>query len=125
VYVPSYRVSRGYVNRVNVSNTTVNQTTVTNVYNTTIVNNNTTINNVTYVNKNVNGAVTAVPQRSFASAQPVSRSAVRMDARQIASAPVNSRVAVAPTSNSACSEHVPTPRTEWQRLRLQSQIARS
>src|SRR5207248_11467635 len=78
VYVPSYRVSRGYVNRVNVSNTTVNQTTVTNVYNTTVINNNTTTINVTYVNKNVNGAVTAVPQRSFASAQPVSRSAVRM-----------------------------------------------
>ena len=53
VYVPSYRVSPAYVNRVNVTNTTVNVTQVTNVYNTTIVNNNTTINNVTYVNRNV------------------------------------------------------------------------
>src|SRR6185437_16172944 len=62
VYVPSYRVSRGYVDRVNVSNTTVNTTTITNVYNTTIVKNTTNITNVTYVNRNVQNAVTAVPQ---------------------------------------------------------------
>ncbi len=42
VYVPSYQVSREYVNRVNISNTTVNTTTVTNVYNTTVINKNTT-----------------------------------------------------------------------------------
>jgi hypothetical protein len=100
VYVPSYRVSRGYVNRVNVSNTTVNTTTVTNVYNTTIVNNNTNITNVTYVNRGVSGAVTAVPQRAFASAQPVARSAVAVNAKDLASAPISSRAALAPTSNS-------------------------
>jgi hypothetical protein len=108
VYVPSYRVSPGYVNRVNVSNTTVNQTTVTNVYNTTIVNNNTTINNTTYVNRNVSGAVTAVPQRSFASAQPVSRSAVAVNAREVASAPLASRASVAPTNNSVLGAHANT-----------------
>jgi Family of unknown function (DUF6600) len=100
VYVPSYPVSRGYVNRVNVSNTTVNVTQVTNVYNTTIVNKTTVINNVTYVNKNVSGAVTAVPQQAFTSGQPVSHIAVPVNAREIASAPVNARAAVAPTSNS-------------------------
>src|SRR5205807_9356637 len=68
VFVPSYRVTPAYVNRVNTSNTTVNQTTLTNVYNTTIVNNNTNITNVNYVNRNVNGAVTAVPQRAFVTA---------------------------------------------------------
>jgi hypothetical protein len=99
VYVPPYHVSPAYVNRVNISNTTVNQTTVTNVYNTTIVNNNTTVNNVTYVNRNVNGAVTAVPQHAFAGGQPVARSAVTLTRQQIAAAPVNARVAVAPTQN--------------------------
>src|SRR5579862_6739873 len=79
VYVPSYPVSRGYVNRVNVSNTTVNVTQVTNVYNTTIINKTTTITNVTYVNRNVQGGVTAVPQRAFASAQPVARAAVAVN----------------------------------------------
>ena len=100
VYVPSYRVSRGYVDRVNVSNTTVNTTTITNVYNTTIVKNTTNITNVTYVNRNVQNAVTAVPQRTFVSAQPVARAVVRVNAQQIAAQPVSARVAVAPTRQS-------------------------
>jgi hypothetical protein len=101
VYVPSYHVSREYVNRVNISNTTVNNTTITNVYNTTIINNKTTnITNVNYANRNVRGAVTAVPQQAFASAQPVNRAAVTVNARDIASAPVSARVAVTPTQQS-------------------------
>jgi hypothetical protein len=108
VYVPSYPVSRGYVNRVNVSNTTVNVTQVTNVYNTTIVNKTTVINNVTYVNKNVSGAVTAVPQQAFTSGQPVSHVAVRVNARDLSSAPVNARAVVAPTSNSVLGVHANT-----------------
>ena len=97
VYVPSYHVSREYVNRVNISNTTVNNTTITNVYNTTIVNKTTNVTNVTYVNRNVQGAMTAVPQRAFAGAQPVARTAVVVNAREIAAAPVSTRVAVNPT----------------------------
>src|SRR5712671_6745018 len=115
VYAPSYPVSREYMNRVNISNTTVNTTTVTNVYNTTVINKNTTITNVTYANRNVQGAVTVVPQRAFASAQPVARAAVKVDARQIAAAPVSARVAVAPTRESvlgakaATANHVTAP----------------
>jgi len=105
VYVPSYRVSEAYVNRVNVTNTTVNTTIVRNVYNTTIVNNNTTINNVTYVNRNVQGGVTAVPQQAFASAQPVARSAVAVNARQFSNAPVSSRAAVPPARQSVMGAH--------------------
>jgi hypothetical protein len=101
VYVPSYHVSREYVNRVNISNTTVTNVTITNVYNTTIINKNTTnITNITYANRNVQGAVTAVPQRAFAGAQPVGKAAVVMSARDIAAAPVSARVAVAPTRES-------------------------
>jgi len=100
VYVPSYHVSRGYMNRVNISNTTVNNTTITNVYNTTIVNKSTNITNVVYVNKNVAGAVTAVPQRAFVNAQPVAREAVAVDAREMASGPVSSRATVAPSRES-------------------------
>ena len=105
VYVPAYRVSPTYVNRVNVSNTTVNQTTVTNVYNTTIVKNNTTINNVTYVNRNVRGGVTAMPQQAFASAQPVSRTAVAVNERQLQHAPVMTRAAVAPAPQAVLGMH--------------------
>jgi len=108
VYVPSYHVSREYVNRVNISNTTVNNTTITNVYNTTIVNKTTNITNVTYVNRNVQGAVTAVPQRAFVSAQPVARAAVVVNARDVASAPMSSRVAVAPTRESVLGARAAT-----------------
>lgn len=108
VYVPSYHVSEGYVNRVNVSNTNVSQTNVTNVYNTTIVNNNTTINNVTYANRNVQGGVTAVPQQAFASAQPVSRVAVPVSRGQFANAPVMTRAAVAPAPQAVLGPHVNT-----------------
>ncbi|MGD0920436.1 MAG: DUF6600 domain-containing protein [Terriglobia bacterium] len=100
VYVPSYNVSRGYMNRVNISNTTVNNITITNVYNTTIVNKSTNITNVVYVNKNVAGAVTAVPQRAFVNAQPVARAAVAVNAREMASGPVSSRATVAPSRES-------------------------
>lgn len=98
VYVPSYHVSEAYVNRVNVSNTTVNVTQVTNVYHTTIINNTTTnVTNVTYVNRSVQGAVVVVPQRSFASAQPVAKNVVTVNARDMAAARVGARVEVAPT----------------------------
>ena len=100
VYVPSYPRQPGYMNRVNVSSTTVNTTTITNVYNTTIVNRTTNITNVTYANRGVPGAVTAVSQRTFTSAQPVAHATVAVNAQQIASMPVSPRVAVEPTRES-------------------------
>ena len=101
VYVPSYHVSEAYVNRVNVSNTTVNVTQVTNVYHTTVINNTTTnITNVTYVNRSVQGAVVVVPQHSFASAQPVAKTAVAVNAQRHRCRTVSARVAVAPTHES-------------------------
>jgi len=105
VYVPPYHVSPQYVNRVNVSNTTVNSVTITNVYNTTIINKTTNITNVTYVNRNVQGAVMAVPQRAFVSAQPVAKAAVMVNARDIAAAPISARVAVVPTRESVLGAH--------------------
>ncbi len=88
VYVPSYRVSRNYVNNVNVSNTTVNTTVVNNYYNTTVVNNNVSVTNVKYVNQSVPGAVVATTPQAFTSAQPVAKNAVKVDQREVASAPV-------------------------------------
>jgi hypothetical protein len=100
VFVPSYHVSAGYVNRVNITNTTVNVTQVTNVYNTTIINRTTNVTNITYVNRNVQGAVTAVPQRTFSSAQPVGRAVVQINARELASARMTTTAAVAPSRDS-------------------------
>jgi hypothetical protein len=88
VYVPSYRVSRNYVNNVNVSNTTVNSTVVNNYYNNTVVNNNVNVTNVKYVNQSVPGAVAATTPNAFTGAQPVNQNAVKVDQREVASAPV-------------------------------------
>jgi hypothetical protein len=85
VYVPSYPVSRTYVNNVNITNTTVNTTVVNNYYNTVVVNK-TTVNNVTYVNQRVPGAVTATSTQTFTSGQAVHNNMVRVDERQMASA---------------------------------------
>ena len=109
VYVPSYNTSRGYVDRVNTSNTNVSNTTITNVYNNQVTNiNSNNRSNITYVNQAVPGAVTAVPQNAFRSAQPVARAAIAVDAKQIASAPVVSRAAVAPTRNSLLGTAAPS-----------------
>lgn len=97
VYMPSYPVSRTYVNNVNVTNTTVNNTVVNNYYNNVVVNKTVNVTNVTYVNQSVPGAVTATSHAAFTSAQPVARNMVKVDARQMASAPVNvAAPAVAP-----------------------------
>jgi hypothetical protein len=106
VYVPGYNTSRGYVDRVNTSNTNVSNTTITNVYNNQVTNNN--INNVTYVNRAVPGAVTAVPQNAFRSSAPVARAAVPVNEKQIAAAPVVTRAVVAPTRDSVLGTSAPT-----------------
>ena len=106
VYVPAYRVSRTYVNNVNISNTTVNTTVVNNYYNTAVVNKNVT--NVRYVNQGVPGAVTATSHATFRSAQPVGRNMVKVDEREVASAAVNvSTPAVAPEQRSVLGAGAP------------------
>ncbi len=92
VYVPSYPVSRTYVNNVNVSNTNVTNTVVNNYYNTTVINNNTnnnvTVNNQKYINQSVPGAVTATTPQAFTSAQSVSKNVVPVNQKEVANAPV-------------------------------------
>jgi hypothetical protein len=101
VYMPSYPVSRGYVTRINVTNTRVETTVVNNYYTTVVVNKQVNVTNVTYVNQRVNGAVTATSGASFTSGQSVSRNVVRVDQRDVVSAQVNAGApAIAPTRQS-------------------------
>jgi uncharacterized protein DUF6600 len=99
VYVPSYHVSRTYVNNVNITNTTVNVTKVTNVYNTVIVNK-TVVNNVTYVNQHVTNGVTVVSHDAFVNARPVAQNVMKVDPKEIAAAPVSHVVAAEPVKTS-------------------------
>ncbi len=109
VYMPSYHVSRAYVNNVNISNTTVNQTVINNYYNTTVVNKNVNVTNVRYANQNVPGGVTATSGQNFSSARPVDRNLVRVDHREIASAPVMvGAPSVAPPRQAVMGSGAPT-----------------
>ena len=76
VYVPYYRGSRHYVERVNVTNTVVNVTRVTNVYNDY---NQRNVTNITYVNQRVNNGVTLVSRDTFVNARPVARNLGRFE----------------------------------------------
>ena len=75
-------MSRGYFENINRSNTVINNTVINNYYN------NTNVTNVVYANRQVPGAVVAVPTTAFVQSQPVSRAAVRVSREMIASAPV-------------------------------------
>jgi hypothetical protein len=75
VYYPSYQVSQTYIRQVNVTNTRITNINVTNI----------NVTNINYVNRN---AIVAMPQNSFASAQPVRQAAVRVDPNQMRQAQV-------------------------------------
>ncbi len=70
-FIPGYRVSETYVRRVNITH--VNVTTVN-------------VTNITYVNREVPGAVTAVPREVFVRARPVATVAVAVPRESIRSA---------------------------------------
>ncbi|WP_414702965.1 DUF6600 domain-containing protein, partial [Polaromonas sp. UBA4122] len=94
VYQPSYPVSRGYFENLNRSNTVINNTVINNYYN------NSNVTNVVYANRQVPGAIVAVPRTAFVQSQPVSRAAVRVSGEMLASTPVAVVAPVAPTEKS-------------------------
>ena len=94
-YIPANRVSPGYFNRVNNTNTVINTTVINNYYNESR-NSNNTVTSVKYVNQNVRNAVVAVPQNAFASGRPVAQIARAVPAAQLASARFAAVPAIAP-----------------------------
>jgi hypothetical protein len=79
VYVPAYPVSQTYVRNINISNTTVTNIYITNVYNHNV-------RDIHYVNRNAPGAITAVSQTTFTTAQSVGRNAVRLSRSELSAA---------------------------------------
>ena len=95
LWAPAYHASPRYFNHVNVSNTVVNRNVnITNVYNNVYVNKTTT--NITYVNQNVNGAVSAVPQNAMVTGRPVAQAALRVPPSAVAAAQIQQAAPVAP-----------------------------
>jgi len=101
VYCPSYHVGPRYVERVNVSNTTIiNRTQVTNVYNNVYVNKTVNVTNINYQNQHVNNAVSATSQANFTSAQPVHSHMMRVDERDISAGVAPTGPSVVPQQRS-------------------------
>jgi len=107
VFIPGYRVSRAYVNRVNITNTTVSVARVTNVYNTVVVNRNTTVNSVAYANRGVSGGVTVVSRDTFVNARGVAQNTMQVPAKELAAAPVSQTVAAEPSRSSVLGAGTP------------------
>jgi len=97
VYRPAYHVSDVYVRQINIVH--VNDVTVINRVD---------VANVHYANQAVPGAVMAVPHDAFVSARPVAGVAVRVDAREVAGAPVMATAAFAPRRESVLGGEVRT-----------------
>jgi FecR protein len=102
VYIPYYRGSRSYVERLNVTNTVVNISRVTNIYNERDV------TNIRYVNQRVNNGVTFVSRDTFINARPVARNLGRYDERRIADAPIERGIPVQPIRASVLGSGAPT-----------------
>jgi len=98
-YFPPYQASQGYFTRVNTTNTVINTTTVNNYYNSSR-NANNAVPNVQYANRNVQNAVIAVPQQTFASGRRVNQDARPVPAAQLASMQSFAAPAIAPQRES-------------------------
>ena len=112
VFIPGYRVSRAYLNRLNVTNTTVSVSRITNVYNAMVVNRSTTVNNITYANRGMSGGVTVVSRETFVNARPVARNVMQVPAKELTAAPVSHMAGVEPARSSVlgagtAAAHVP------------------
>ncbi len=106
VYMPYYRGSRAYVDRINVTNTVVSVTRVANVYN--VYNSNErNVTRISYVNQRVNNGVTLVARDTFVNARPVARNLGHFDARQMADAPVEHGIQMQPVRNSVLGAGAP------------------
>src|SRR5579863_1990189 len=103
VYVPGYRCSERYVQRVNVTNTRiVNVTRVDTVYRSVVVDRR--VNHYTY--ENDNRAVVAVSRDTFVNARPVRTGAIHVSSDQLRGVRVSENARVAPTRGSYVSSTV-------------------
>jgi len=96
VYIPPYRVSQNYFTRVNVSNTVINNTVINNYYG-NYSRGDVDYARISYANRNIAGAVTAVPAAAFVASRPVAGAAIAVNRETFANARVSGFAAIAPT----------------------------
>ncbi len=105
VFVPSYRVSRAYMNTVNLTNTHVEMTKITHVYNTVVINHAPV--DLAYANRAVAGGVTVVSRDTFINARPVARNLVSVPEKELAAVPVSHGAGFEPARASVIGEGKP------------------
>jgi len=89
-YVPWYHVSRGYFNRVNITNTRITNVHITNVYNNTYRHNGWSgngaygaHNNIRYANMHAPNGFTAVSRSTLVNSQQVARNSIRVSPSEL------------------------------------------
>lgn len=110
VLVPGYRVSRNYVNNVNLANTHVERTRITTVYNTAILSHGAGGSELTYANRGINGSVTVVSLDTFVNSRPVAGNLVSVPAKELAAAPVSHLASAEPMRSSMVNAGIPANR---------------
>ena len=99
VFLPGYRASRGYLDRVNMSNTIVTRTSITSVYN-NYSGGRGSIAQSRYANRDVGGSVTVVPGSVFRNGRAVRGATLRMDSNALAAGEITRRIDIAPGARS-------------------------
>lgn len=94
IYRPAYPVSRGYFENVNRSNTVINDGVLDRTYH------NADPSDSRYANRNVPGAVVAIPAAAFVRAQPARMATVGVSIEKVAGAPVVIAPPLVPTETS-------------------------
>jgi hypothetical protein len=107
-YVPWYRVSRGYFNRVNITNTRITNINITKIYNNTYINNHPGKpghggggggggpygghNQIRYANMHARNGFTAVSRDTILNSRNVARNNVKVSPTQITKVTVNNHI---------------------------------
>ncbi|PKO31832.1 MAG: hypothetical protein CVU34_16735 [Betaproteobacteria bacterium HGW-Betaproteobacteria-7] len=107
VYRPSYPVSRRYFENVNRSNTTISNTLIVNQYDSTQA------TTVIYANRQVAGAVVAVPTTAFVQAQPVARGRLRVSPEALVGHSLQLVPAVVPSEQSVRGTTIRSEPPPW------------
>jgi hypothetical protein len=99
VYVPGYRVSRGYFTNINIHNTRINSVAINGFYG-NYQRGNFDYSRVNYANRNVAGAITAVRGDAFVNSRQVRGATIAVNRETFANARVAGFAAIAPTRQS-------------------------
>ncbi len=102
VYFPAYHASERYFTRINVSNTVINHTVINNYYG-NYSRGRLDYAKISYANRNIAGAMTAVPASAFVNARSVSKAAIRVTNTTFAKDQVHGFARLAPTRASLAS----------------------